>query len=432
MKKSLLLITFILVVYSVSGQQVPRKALATDLLKQKTGTAVTNATAALRLSNSLTEDWLPTSVWQNNSKTEFTYGTNSEVETTSRWNTSTLVWDLFSKSEYTFDANGNTTLILDYSRAGSLWINSSKTEMSYDANGNEIQYTRSTWNGADWLGQSKVEYTYDTGNNLILEVSSTYTSSWVKISKTEHLYTGGKNTQDLSYTSDVSLPSPVWVNNQKTDYVYNGGGNVILETNWNWDITLPIPDWVYSDKTEIVYDGAGNMNILTLYDWDKTLPIPDWVASIKAEYIFDVNKNITQYTLFMWADPAWVGYSKSEITYTTNKSVTLTYSWNMLTSLWDVKKRFTDNYSDVTAVEKHNENGIKVYPNSAGGNIIIENSEVSGRSTVQIFDLSGRKVLDQKLSGGREVVSTDGFKNGIYLYRITVNGKSASGKLMIK
>jgi hypothetical protein len=431
MKKSLLLISLILVVFSVSGQQNLKRASAAGLIKQNSGKSATMATTALRITNSLTEDWLVTSVWENSSKTEFTYGTNTETETTSVWDNSTTgVWVLNNKTEYTYDANGNTTLkqTYSYNKALSQWNNSTKTESVYDISNNVIQQIYWMWLGSDWFGLSKNDFTYNAENKPTSDIAYAYnagTSLWDKKTKTEYLYTVGINTQDLFYKWDLTLPTPDWAISGKTDYLYNGSGKLTTRTTYNWDITLPIPDWVEKDKTEIGYDIAGNQNIIASYTWDAA-----WYPSIKTEFVFDVNKYVTMITTSLGDALNWVFYSRSEIIYTTNQSVTTTSSWNTGTSLWEVKSRTTDTYSDVTAVEKHTVDGIKVYPNSAG--IIIENTEGSGRSTVQIFDLQGRKVLDQKLSGERQVIPAGDYKKGLYIYRITVNGTVTSGKLVIK
>lgn len=435
MKKTLLFFALIFVAFSLTGQQNLRKSASSGIIKQNTAKSATIATPALRLANSLTENWLVTSVWENNTKTEFTYGTNSEVATTSVWNKNTIAWDLSTKTEYTYDVNGNTTLILNFSRNAGSWISTSKTEMAYDASGNEILYTYSMWNGVSFTGFSKVEYFYDAGNNPTSEISYSYnagTTLWNRAGKTEYTYTAGKNTQDLSYTWDLTLPTPAWVLSAKSDYTYNGSGKLTLEVDWDMDNTLPIPDWVYATKTEIGYDGTGNMNISTFYDWDKTLPVPAWVASLKSDYVYDVNKNLTQYTLSMWDGAAWMGYTKSESTYSTNQSVTLSYNWNALTSLWDLKTRTTYNYTDITALEKPAENGIKIYPNPARDYIVIESDGGSGTATVQIFDLQGRKVADAKQSAERQIIPTAGMKKGLYLYRINAGGKVLTGKLMVE
>jgi hypothetical protein len=436
MKRSLLLFTLILVAYSLSGQQNFTAKSATAILKQTPDRTASALAATIRLNNMLSENYnAVSSLWENSSKTEFTYGTNSDVSTSSAWNLTTSLWELSSKTEHTYDVSGNLTVTLTYSynKATSQWISSAKIESTYDANGNETQYTYSMWNPgtSQFDPLSKVEYTYDAGNNITSEISSSYnsgTSTWTKTSKTEYLYTAGKNTQDLTYTWDLAhLPTPDWAISQKTDYLYNGSGKLTTETTYDWDATLLPPAFVEKDKTEIGYDGSGNMNLITSYTWDT-----DWVPQMKSEYLFDINKNITQYTLSMWNGIAWVGYSKSESVYTTNKTVTTASAWNTGSSTWDLKTRTTYNFSDVTAIEKHTNNGIKIYPNPASDFIIIESDGGSGTATVQIFDLQGRKVLDQKQSGERQVIPSSDMKTGVYLYRINVNGKVTSGKLFIE
>jgi len=435
MKKSLLLFVLIFVAYSLTGRENPRKSVSSDLIKQNTVKSAMMTIPALRLANSLTENWLETSEWENSTKTELTYSPNLKVATKSNWNTTNSVWDLSFKSETTLDANGRTTLQLNYSRAGGVWINSSKVEMAYNASGDLIQYAYWTWIGSAWVGFMKLELTYDASHNLISDLGYDYnlvTSSWEVSDKTDYIYTGGNNTQDLSYTWDKTLSTPAWVNSYKSDYTYNGSNKMTVEIDWVWDKTLAVPGWVYESKSEWGYDAAGNMNLEITYDWNKLLSVPAWEGSMKTDYVYDANKNITSITVSMWDGVDWIFSTKSESTYTTNQTVTLISDWNELSVMWDLKARTTDNYSDATAIEKHAEKGIKLYPNPARDYFVIESESGPETATIQIFNLQGRKVLEQKQSAERQIIQSAGLKKGLYLYRINVNGKVTSGKLLIE
>jgi hypothetical protein len=430
MKKTLLLFVMFLLAFSLNAQQILKKSSLTDPSIFNSVKSAKMSTTVLRINNSLTENWLVTSTWENNTKTEFTYGTNSEVETTSIWNKITLAWDLTAKTETTFDANGKILLMINYTRSGATWTNSSKMEYAYNAGGYPTQEISWTWNGTTWFGILRSDVTYDVGNKQTLETIYSYnalTSSWDLHGKVELLYTSGQHTQDLSYNY-VLVPTPGYEITQKIDFTYNGSGQMLTETSYDWDKTLPVPAWVETDKTEYGYDGAGNTNLMVFYNWDAA-----WVPLTKYEIVYDVNKRPTLMTNSMWDGAAWVPFTKSETSYTTNQSVSLNYSWNVITSLWDLKTRKTDNYSDVTALERHNnDSGIKIYPNPARDYIVIESAGSAGNSLVQIYDLQGRKVTEKLQSGQRQVIPTANLKTGIYLYKINVNGKVTTGKLFIE
>jgi hypothetical protein len=74
--------------------------------------------------------------------------------------------------------------------------------------------------------------------------------------------------------------------------------------------------------------------------------------------------------------------------------------------------------------------GLKVYPNPvANGTLFIE-TEANAEKTVVIFDVLGKQVLNTSTSDN--AINVSGLNAGIYVVRITEEGKTASTKLVIK
>jgi hypothetical protein len=73
-------------------------------------------------------------------------------------------------------------------------------------------------------------------------------------------------------------------------------------------------------------------------------------------------------------------------------------------------------------------NNIKMYPNPTNGIFTIETQEVS---TVEVFDMIGKKVYSNKLSVGSSTIDLSNYTNGIYLLTVTnQKGNSNSFKLI--
>ncbi len=89
--------------------------------------------------------------------------------------------------------------------------------------------------------------------------------------------------------------------------------------------------------------------------------------------------------------------------------------------------------SELTNIETNEKASIKVYPNPSKDfiNVDIEADRFSS-SEIELFDIQGRLVKKSKLNaqiGNRIDVST--LNPGTYTYRVVINGKGISGKLII-
>lgn len=76
----------------------------------------------------------------------------------------------------------------------------------------------------------------------------------------------------------------------------------------------------------------------------------------------------------------------------------------------------------------------KVYPNPANNNQITISSEALNQGEildVQLFDLSGRLVLNTKASNGN-VLNLNGVSTGVYSLAVTVNGNTTTQKIILQ
>ena len=74
--------------------------------------------------------------------------------------------------------------------------------------------------------------------------------------------------------------------------------------------------------------------------------------------------------------------------------------------------------------------GLKVYPNPvANGTLFIETA-ANGEKTVAIFDVLGKQVLNTTTADN--AINVNGLNAGVYVVRITEEGKTATTKLVIK
>jgi len=413
-------------------------------------------------------------------KSESLLGVSPRLDSTisELWNEGTSLWTVTGKLKYTYQTVGNTTTQISIKRDASTswaWVNSSRTETTVNLDGDITSYITSTWNASNqWIPSLKMEFSYDNGNEIssstytsisgspvavwmgLSKTESTYTDGvltkeedytwdltllpapdWGKSSKTEYTYTSGILTKEESYRWDKTLTIPDWVKSDKTEYTYTGG-KITQEINYEWDNTLAIPDWVNSTKTVYTYAGE-NITLGITYEWDPTLTVPAWVNSSKTDATYDQSGRMITYSLYLWdlTIPDWDGFLKTETTYSDTKgvtySITTSYGGDPLSLGFIKTSRSTSYYNDVstTVFNKNSEKGIIVYPNPASEFIVFELNGFSESAKVELIDIRGNKVLDQKISGNGQI-SVSHLMKGLYIYTLSNNGVFYKGKIVIE
>ena len=71
-----------------------------------------------------------------------------------------------------------------------------------------------------------------------------------------------------------------------------------------------------------------------------------------------------------------------------------------------------------------------VYPNPVDGNYVTILSPVEGLKEIQVFTVTGRKVMDTAINGNTLDVSS--FNSGFYMLKVTINGQSKISKVVVR
>ena len=71
-----------------------------------------------------------------------------------------------------------------------------------------------------------------------------------------------------------------------------------------------------------------------------------------------------------------------------------------------------------------------IYPNPVDGNYVTILSPVEGIKEIQVFTVTGRKVMDTSINGNTLDVSS--FNSGFYMLKVTINGQSKISKLVVR
>jgi hypothetical protein len=425
MKKTLLLTIAACFIISAMGQPVNEKTqISVSQKQQKFDNLQSSSGKGERLDSTITDTWTqPSGPWVFSSRSRCSYtvvGFTTTCITSKRDASTSFIWVNTDKAETTVDANGKTTLYVDYDWSGGVWVGSMKTEYTFDGSGNLTSYSSYTWNTGTsaWVGIARTVWTY-TGGVLTLSIGYSWVGgAWATNDKTDYTYVGGILTQDI--TSDWT--GGAWVTAHKTDYSYTGGKlTLVITSNWTGSA------WVNFGRSEYTFDGSGNQTLSISYTWSGST----WTNSSKTESTYASGK-LTSTSFYNWSGGAWVGLLRNEYTYGVsgglNYVVTTGSMW--MINQWVTTARSTNWYSGgTTGINKFSDKNIRVYPNPAREFIAFDFTINSESAIVEIFDIQGKKVLEQRLSENRQI-SVSNLPKGLYIYKLNNGGIIYTGKLL--
>ena len=74
--------------------------------------------------------------------------------------------------------------------------------------------------------------------------------------------------------------------------------------------------------------------------------------------------------------------------------------------------------------------GLNIFPNPVSTGYVTLKTSVSGVKNIEIFDLSGRRVL--KTSINSDTLNVSSVNSGVYIIKLSINGVSETSKLIIR
>lgn len=88
------------------------------------------------------------------------------------------------------------------------------------------------------------------------------------------------------------------------------------------------------------------------------------------------------------------------------------------------------NVCSTAGVTENNIAGLKMFPNPLTGNVLNITSDANASKAVAIYDVLGKQVVNTITANG--TVNVSGLTAGIYIVKITEEGKTATRKLVVK
>jgi hypothetical protein len=371
--------------------------------------------------------------------------------------TVTGAWVTLSRTENTWDSGRNLISADEYSwlAVKGDWVHSGHREYMYDAGGRQTSSVSYFYAEDDsmWKGIWRQETAYNSLGlpTLVTDFTWEWTAnSWVPVSKIAMAYSPeGKETESAYYNWDPETSGFLPV--MKSTWTYNAGGLVTETVNYQWDIVKS--EWSAEFRDLDSYDPNG-CNILSTSE-RYNAETSTWLENSRTERTFDSFGDLMTNLDMGAKDDAGNWTRKFDATYTYDYSVGFRdaaspYEWSGTEPAWamvkGVGRRWASDtgqwidfmsseywYSDfegASGIPAVSLQAVRVFPNPATDVITVEMDPAPEPAQFKLMDPSGKFVAARIVTGGQARISLAGLQSGIYLYTVTRNGETVSGKIL--
>lgn len=248
--------------------------------------------------------------------------------------------------------------------------------------------------------------------------------------------TNGPGIREYRYSTDMAVNPHTF--GDTNDMWYNNGTSNVVDVHSVgsvWCVMLWDLAWNYIDKYGYdpnIYNGTGGNNkvmrlVLDAIKLDGCNP--SFVTARDAIIAADQATTGGQNYCMIWETFARRGLginASSGSISTTNAS-----------GIQDQTEDFTvppAGPNCTLAVDQfHNENGIRVYPNPTKGELNVAIHNYSGKLTIQVFDLNGRKVHNQEVNdfNAERAINLSNLQTGMYLLKVNGENLNYTQKIIL-
>ena len=226
---------------------------------------------------------------------------------------------------------------------------------------------------------------------------------------------------DVSYNYSYDLDSSAWLKTDRLLYSYDVNNYLVQRTYQYWDKTQL--QYANSSQQNVDYDADGGIALERHSLWDSNTNT--WRDFFKTEFVNDHNFNLADLLLPKIFDNVESQFGLFNKMLKGENHL----EWRTNISDWKFIEKRTYIYSEqiVINTEDTKLEGVSFYPNPVESSLSIRNQKGSG--IFELFNVQGQKIIHQEVVGYAQVdlsKQTPGF----YFYKMTIGGKSATGKLV--
>jgi hypothetical protein len=304
---------------------------------------------------------------------------------------------------------------------GVTWILDIKNVSHYNASKKLIK--TDMWMLDDQLGfltlDMNIVYTYTASGKIKAATTNIVDGAdEMPLSKIEYYYDGADRLTSREF-SKLNFFTFAFEKTSRDTYQYNASGQVTVEINSTWNGA-----WVNKDKYESTYNAAGDESVYIYSTWNGT----SWIQKEKDEITYStINFSEIAFPAIFYF------YGVNEADFSPNKAVTVVNNFEMINASWKNTGKTTFYYSGGTStnIMEYENSVISVYPNPATESVNFSWKGNDEALSLQIFQITGAKVIEQPVYSGRPVTISH-LENGVYLYKLQKGQQNVITGKMIK
>ncbi|NRB46655.1 MAG: T9SS type A sorting domain-containing protein [Saprospiraceae bacterium] len=296
---------------------------------------------------------------------------------------------------YTFDEDDNEIEVNLQEMQEGEWVNRSRKQQSYNEEGDLLTQTLQKWVDNAWKNSRQRDWDYDMASGVTRKVTlsawDTPTNEWIEVFIQTFSYNADSQWTGSSFQA-WDQDNEVWVNTQRTQYLYNNQRNPIGQIMQLWEND----EWRNNLRGGLTIENE--TQIAQIQQWDASAD--DWTNFLRYQQTIDAN-GITQEKLGM---ERWD--SDSETWINRNFTQRFTYFWS---------EQVVNALQEVALPE----NCQLANPYQGGMPILCDLTGTSTNLQVELYDMMGRRVLQQSWASAQEGSIDSPPVPGLYLLRIT-------------
>ena len=298
---------------------------------------------------------------------------------------------------YSHDEDGNEIEVILQEIKDGQWVNLSRKQQTFNEDGDLLSQTLQKWVDDAWKNNRQREWNYDLVSGLtrqvIVNVWDTPTNAWVPVVIQTFSYNASGQWIGSSYQA-WDQNNQVWVNTQRTQHLYDNQQSPIGQIMQNWEND----EWRNNLRSGFVING--DQHAATIQQWNASTD--SWSNFLRYQHTITL-EGITQEKLGMEA-------------------------WDATTNSW-INKNFTQRYTYfwseqlVNALQDSSlpKNCRLPNPYTAGLPIRCDLADKTADLHIELFDMMGRRVLQQRWSSTQGGSIDSPPTPGIYVLRLVQN-----------
>ncbi|WP_282040012.1 T9SS type A sorting domain-containing protein [Saccharicrinis aurantiacus] len=373
------------------------------------------------------------------------------------FNESSSAWDKpYTKQTYLYDTNGNETETRNYEwdEAKQNWKNVDKKVSSYTSSGILVTDTHYQWKDSDgWNNEKKYTYSYNSElllkEILIWEPSS---NTWEARQRVRiDYYESGQVKEEVRLIR--MAPETHWERTQKKFYLYKDGQRESVGVSyWSKQTQSWNPQFLYNylyDRTDhllrqIICFSKSNTNWVKMNSTSYNYNINKMLAGMTVVYEDHDNKGYDEVKEQSYAHNFEVPANNLLLPYKNRNTVPSAFHHQLTTNQLYAYNKHEDDlvkyrediyyYSAIehaTSVPFVYDELIKVSPNPASHYITIHCPNKSASLHLNLYNYTGQAIINSQYTAGKPI-DISYLPRGLYIYKITQEQTTVTGKLLIR